>query len=162
MPFIAHTGEGSWDSYLAINLESKKYENYKKLIEREKKNALISRGESHITVITPVEFWNLLRPQGITIETLNQLAQEANIQAFPFREICLGKGVLKNEETYYVVIHSPDILNFRKKIQLLLKEPNKFRPENYYPHITIGFTQRDLHESDGVLKDEKSCFKSIQ
>ncbi|OGT48298.1 MAG: hypothetical protein A3E82_05775 [Gammaproteobacteria bacterium RIFCSPHIGHO2_12_FULL_38_11] len=26
-------------------------------------------------------------------------------------------------------------------------------PDHYYPHITVGYSLRDLHESDGVIKD---------
>ena len=29
--------------------------------------------------------------------------------------------------------------------------------DDYYPHITIGFTKKDLHANDGIVKDLESC-----
>lgn len=41
-------------------------------------------------------------------------------------------------------------------------EKGKFRAERFFPNITVGFNKRDLHESDGVIKDKTTCFKPIQ
>ena len=62
----------------------------------------------------------------------------------------------QNEFTYFVVVQSEDLISIRKKIQDSFVgkggDKNDFNPLNYFPHITLGFTKRDLHESDGVIK----------
>jgi len=55
---------------------------------------------------------------------------------------------------------------YRKEVQNLFiskgGEPVKFLPAKYFPHITLGFTKRDLHESDDVKKDRNSCVFDIK
>jgi hypothetical protein len=131
---------------------------------------LKTRGEAHITVVTPVEYWHVLRKVGVTIAEINLIAQESQIQRAQFRVICLGKRSKElagiKESTYYVVVRSPDLLQIRRKVRdlYLSKRGSRraFKPENWLPHITLGYTERDLHESDGVKKDENSCILPIQ
>ena len=102
----------------------------------------------------------------VTIEEIDHIARRMNIQASKFKVVCLGRGTKDDMSTYYVVVKSEDLLNIRKEIETLFikkgGEKRKFRAENFFPHITVGFTKRDLHESDGVIKDETSCIKPIE
>jgi hypothetical protein len=168
--FIKYEGAGQWGSYLAMNLPYGPMADLFQQLKQNEKKVLINRGEAHITVITPVEFWNNLRPHGVSIMEINQIAVASNIQNSAFDIICLGKdNALVNgkiEQTFYVVIESKDLLNIRLQIQKLLiskgGKPKDFEPKNYHPHITLGFTVRDLHESDGVIKDLNSCVGRIE
>jgi 2'-5' RNA ligase len=69
------------------------------------------------------------------------------------------------EKTFYIVVESPELVAIRQEIQnlFLLKGGNEkdFVAENFYPHITIGYTKRDLHDEDGIIKDAKSCISKI-
>lgn len=163
IPFLPH------NSYLIMNVN---YSPVKKLVEQInnlRSSPLKDRGESHITVITPVEFQNILNKK-LSIAEINALAKELNIQNSKFEMTCVGKGSVemrgKEESTFYIVVKSPALISIRRKIQeAFLKKggpQNAFVPENYFPHITLGFTKRDLHESDGIVKNEKTCFADIK
>lgn len=170
MPINRHMGPGQWDSYLIMDLPfAPVAELFKQLLIAEKM-PLSSRGEAHITVVTPMEYWNILRPQGVTMDEINQLAEKSDLQGTPFTMVCLGKGQAevekKVESTFYVVVESKGLLNLRGAIQkLYIAKGGKaagFDPDNYFPHITVGFTKRDLHDSDGVIKNRKSCITDIK
>lgn len=169
LPLLSHSGPGAFDNYQTMNLPfDPVLELHQRWVEQEKIK-LIHRGEAHITVITPIEFWNVLKPQGVTIQEIQKISQDQHLQNSKFQIICLGSGQAslngKLEKTFYLVVESEDLLRLRQKVQDLFLSKggskNKFQPNNYYPHITLGFTQRDLHESDGVIKDKNSCVASI-
>lgn len=168
--FLTFEGAGQWDNYLAMNLAFKPMEDLFKQLQQSEKKPLTNRGEAHITVVTPVEYWNKLRPRGVSMAEVNKIAETMNIQKSKFEIVCLGKGTAlvneKTEETFFVVVQSEDLINIRKEIQKLLiskgGSSSEFGPMNYYPHITLGFTKRDLHESDGVLKGRNSCVSGIE
>lgn len=69
------------------------------------------------------------------------------------------------ETTFFIVVNSVDLINIRTVIQLLFIQkgglPNQFDANNFYPHITVGFTKMDLHDSNGVIKDSRSCVQKI-
>ncbi len=168
-PFLSHSGPAAFDNYQTMNLLFDPIlKLHQQFVEKEKIQ-LLHRGEAHITVLTPVEYWNTLRPQGITMEDIQKISKEQNLQNSKFKIICLGSGQAtlngKLEKTFYVVVESKDLLQVRQKIQDLYvsKGGNKdsFQASKYAPHITLGFTQRDLHESDGVIKDQKSCIANL-
>lgn len=125
------------------------------------------RGEAHITVITPPEYRQVLS-EFLTMQEIHHLAYAFGLQDSPFHIACLGRGVLrnKNEEiekkTYFLLIESPRLIEFREKIQIIYEQrggvPGGFLAHQYFPHITVGFTHRDLHESDGVIKNPKTCW----
>ena len=129
---------------------------------------LKNRGEAHVTVITPVEF-AVLKP----VMSLDEIAELANSQ-MPSRHrakpICVGEGratVDGNlEKTYFVVLSAPSLLRVRQAIakEFIAKggRSDAFIPDDFYPHVTLGFTKRDLFESDGVIKDEKTCVYSLR
>lgn len=140
---------------------------YRQLLQRTHLN-LKNRGEAHITVITPVEFDRVLSHK-LTIGEINQIALDYNIQESGFDIVCIGRGeaVVKGkiEKSYFIVIRSEDLIQIRMRVRDLFLErggnPSLFNVENYFPHITLGFTKRDLHESDGVIKDHSSCLFDI-
>lgn len=161
-----HNGGAPFGSYLTLDLN---YTEYQKIYLELKKTYphLKTRGEAHITVLTPVEYHQILSDK-LSIQEIYQLANELNIQKASFEVLCLGQGRKeikgKTESTFYLVIKSKDLLDLRKKIlDLYLNKGGEksFEPTKYYPHITIGFTLRDLHESDGVIKNTNSCVRDI-
>lgn len=162
--FIPHTEDKKFGSYLAMNLEAEPFVNLKSYIEKKLKLPLKSRGEAHITVITPPEFDNVLKKH-LSIQKISDLAKQMEIQKSDLKYICVGQGLLtketKAQKTFYVVIESQKLLKIREAIhQEYVKNGGNsadFQWNHFYPHITVGFTDRDLHEEDGVIKDQKSC-----
>lgn len=166
--FIAHEGKGRFGRYISMNIA---YAPVKKLYEEVEKRegvSLKNRGEAHITVITPVEFYDVLKDK-VSIRDLIALSKMYKLQSSNFKVDCLGQGEklikAKQERTIYIVVSSADLLEYRKKVEeLFIKRGGKegaFRAENFYPHITVGFTKRDLHESDGIIKNRKSCYADL-
>lgn len=162
--FILHHGLEKFSNYISVSLE---YGDFGKLWKdlSEDIRGLKNRGEAHVTVITPVEYDEALKTK-LSIEELDQMAQDLRIQESQLKLICLGKGEkIGVGQTYFVVLESEPLIDFRKKVLVsFLKKggsPGQFDPEHFYPHITVGFSLRDLHESDGVIKDKNSCFKKL-
>lgn len=169
LPFIAHHGTGRFGRYLTMTIA---YPPMKALFEQfssQYQQTLKSRGEAHITVVTPVEYDQLLRAK-LNIKQLDEIALKANIQHARFKVVCLGRGQANVngiiESTYYVVLNSDDLVDIRRQIQqLYIKNgglAKDFEPTHFYPHITLGFSHRDLHQSDGVRKDKTSCFSDLK
>jgi 2'-5' RNA ligase len=134
-----------------------------KAIEKTIGRKLTNRGEAHITVVTPLEFDQVLKPF-LTIEEINKIAKDNSIQESSFDILCIGSGRKEldgvNEETFFFVVESPDLLKIRHKIQEAFEaaggKKSLFNGNYFFPHITIGFTKRDLHISDQVIKDDRS------
>ena len=157
--FIEHLGTGFFQSYLTMNLPYEPVRGLWEQMEKKLGKRLINRGEAHITVITPPEFTSGLDKK-VSIQEIHNIAKKMKIQKSNFDVLCIGSGKKKIdgklEETFFVVVQSNDLMKIRKAVQKLFVkrggDPSQFRPEKFYPHITIGFTKRDLHESDGVIK----------
>lgn len=162
--FIPHTESKPFGSYLAMNLADAPYKPLQPQIEVIEGLSLKSRGEAHITVITPLEYENILKNH-ISIEEINTIALESGIQSSHIQNICIGRGQKvvhgKIEKTHYVVIDSPNLFKIRRLIHsaYIKKGGNDqdFKPEHFFPHVTIGFTLKDLHFEDGITKDKESC-----
>jgi len=167
-PFIVHLGVGRYSNYLAQNVNYVPVKNLFNQLQQQSKRSLKNRGEAHITVLTPVEY-NAAFKGWVSMEQINQLASNANIQQAGFIPLCVGRGeaMIKDvsEYTYFVVITSNKLIELRQKLHRLLVESggdgSLFEPSLFYPHITLGFTSRDLHLSDGVVKDQNSCYYSV-
>jgi len=168
--FIKHLGPRPMQTYLAMNLNAQGLDSVRRSIEQRTQTSLKHRGEAHITVITPVEFDKYFRPLKGAGEFMNERALELGIQRLPFEIVCIGQGQKAEMSTFYYVVKSQDLLNLRNQIakelfeQLphnvetqMLKE--SWKKEVFYPHITLGFTHRDLHFEEGVTKDSGSCIK---
>lgn len=166
LPFIEHSGPGQWDNSLAMNLPYAPAMNARLDI-----SALLGlrldcfkgwdpRGEAHITVITPVEYWDVLR-QKLSMAEINAIALDCGIQSSDVKLLGIGSGraVLngKEEETFFIIAESRNLRRIRREIARRFVEkgglPGLFYPETFYPHITLGYTLRDLHIQDGVIKD---------
>ncbi len=170
IPFLGHHADKPFGSYLTLEVH---YAPVKKLLSQLESDVglLKNRGEAHITVITPVEFDRVLKPAGVTIQEINEIALEAKIQASKFTPVCVGAGSAtidgKLEKTYFMVVKSPELLAIRKKVADLYDskdaDPARFDPDHFYPHITLGYTWDDLHEQPhDVFKGIRACLQNGQ
>lgn len=120
---------------------------------------LNNRGESHITLITPPEFTKLR--SHLKIEDLRRIAESFANKLNDIKSICIGQGRAAGDSTYYVVVESSTLIEIRQAIAKEFRARGgsalAFDSKHFYPHITLGFTSRDLHEVDGVIKDVNSC-----
>lgn len=154
-------------NYFSLDLE---YSAYKELLAQlvNKVGPLKNRGEAHITIISPPEFKALTDPKKskLTARKITETYVAMNKGVYTFKQTCIGSSEKtvneKQLKTYYVVVDSPDLFSFRRELSKLSQLPkSKFDPDLFYPHITLGFTDKDLHYEDGVIKDSKTCIKDI-
>lgn len=118
-------------------------------------------GEAHITVITPPEF-NVLKTK-LSMKELNAIADRYEIQMARLMLLGLGHGKMliedKVESTFFLIVDSYQLRTIRQMIfyEFVRRggDRSAFDPTWFFPHITIGYTKRDLHESDGLLKNIK-------
>lgn len=153
---------GSWlQQTLNFNTVKPIFEGLKKM----HRGNLQSRAEAHITVITPPEFDKVLSKR-LTIKQIEAIAKRHHIQRASFQVKCLGRGRANGDTVYFIVTKSRDLENIRWAVWRAYKQkggdPALFDPEAFWPHITVGFTKRDLFPEDGVLKGVNSCWKSIK
>jgi 2'-5' RNA ligase len=167
--FIPHEEKAPMKSYLAMNLDFQFFSMLRLSLESELNIKLKNRGESHITVITPIEFDQVLS-QKLSIQEITLLAEKMWLQKSAFEKICVGEAsaVLykQTEKTYFVVIESEQLLALRAAVQKLFiskgGRAQDFNPKSFYPHVTLGYTLRDLHAEDGAIKNSNSCIFKIQ
>lgn len=121
-------------------------------------------GEARITVLTAPEAGELAKA-GLGMQDIER-EFASGIQAIPYEVLCVGEAVSTKDSTlkaYYLVVRSAGLVDLRARILAMAKEragskPVKFEPEAFYPHVTVGFTRRDLDmEDDGVRKDGRTC-----
>lgn len=160
-PIMNDKKPASVKNYVSHDLAYPEYHEILNTLDTFLGTKLQNRGEAHITVITPPEFKTLA--EKVAPEVIHQEWEQWTAKAFT--KVCLGEGRVKEKnkvlKTYYVVVNTPGILGFRTHMK------NKYAVENfnsalYYPHITLGFTEKDLHYEQGVVKDAKSCPKKLQ
>ena len=156
-PLTTDKKPASIKSYISLDLEYPEYQQTLNRLDVFLGTKLINRAEAHITVITPPEFTKLTAKA--SAETIHQ--EWEAWKAKTFTKVCLGEGSLKELKTYYVVVEAPELLTFREYLK------NKYAVDDFklsvfYPHITLGFTEKDLHFEQGVIKDQKSCPKKLQ
>jgi hypothetical protein len=184
MDFVPHAGKGPLDSWLGWNLPSQPADDLRHELEVHLRThgqlgaqaSLRGRDEAHITVITPPEFDKVLRPF-VTMEEINDMARGAGnragelpLQQMSFAVHSLGRAQAridkKLQATYYVIVESPDLLALRQRIFELYRErggePSQFDPATFYPHVTIAFSERDLHIADNVYKGKNSSFLGVR
>lgn len=166
-PTTASLEQNQNKTYLALDLPYAPFESLRRQVESAQKIVLKNRGEAHITVLTPPEFKRLEKK--ISMKEINELAQQLKLQESPYRPLCVGKGKGPSApdlgETYFVVMEAEKLFEIRQKILALYVakggNAKDFDPEVFYPHVTLGFTQRDLHLEDGVIKDASACVYSL-
>lgn len=155
------------DNYYAINLPYAPYENIRIAAESKLGLSLKHRGEAHITVISPPEYQKINNK--LPMAEIESLARQMKLTQISYKPVCVGQGILKDSDseksTFFVVVEADQLFQFRKALQeLYIKRGGNefdFSYERYYPHITLGFTERDLHYEDGVIKDASSCLFSM-
>lgn len=164
IPFQVHEGHAPLSHYLSMEIPFAPIAHLRSQIEKSHSQKLKHRGEAHITIITPVEYTQVLKEK-ISIHEINQIAMNAHVQSSKFNILCLGEGKAKQASTFYVIVSSTELLNLRVAIhQLFISRggnPSAFNPHHYYPHITVGYTERDLHEADGIIKNKNTCIGTI-
>ena len=121
---------------------------------------LKSRGEAHITVLTPPEVSSLRGK--LSISAIETLARD--LQRTEWTPVCVGFSRAKTNpalQTYYIVVRSEALLTLRKLVQSKFIAAGgssaAFDANDFRPHITLGFTQRDLFETDGAMKTVATC-----
>lgn len=159
--FIRHESP-DFGSYLAQNIPYDPINGLKEQLAHDFGVDLQARGEAHITVITPVEYKAI--KSVIDITEINDLVQR-QIQEAHFTPLCIGKGQLGSAMTFFVVVEALELLAIRTSIETLFIErggdATAFQAAVFYPHITIGFTHRDLHAQDGIIKDQHACIAGL-
>lgn len=151
------------------------YEPVMKLVPQIEKRygvKLKTRGEAHITVITPPEAqgWFNADKKGINFLISTEEIQQKymlSMQKTGFEVVCLGKqedGMGK--VAYYLVVKAPELLAMREEIQLELErralftgKSTSFKANKFYAHITLGFIKGDVH---GVSKGPETCIEPVQ
>ncbi|KAJ2188229.1 hypothetical protein EV181_002322 [Coemansia sp. RSA 532] len=175
--FVSHAQDKPFGSYLQQTLD---FSQFKALFDavNATTGSLQSRGEAHVTIITPPEFDRVLKPAGVTIQEIEEIAQQANIQHSRLTPVCLGRfnGSLPNPAVdadkgrfllYSLVVEDKfdDLLAIRQDIFNLYHkkggEGALFQPESFWPHVTIGFDRRDLFIEDGIYKGSNYCYARI-
>lgn len=161
-PFIAHTGNQNMQNYLALNIDFAEVEQIRKQVEKQITFPLKNRGEAHITVISPIEFGKSSTAKSVGMNAINKVALKYGIQQLRYLPVCVGRGEKLNTQTgetmqtYFLVVDSLDLVQLREKVKEELKLTD-WDLQNFYPHITLGFTERDLHFEEGVVKNKESC-----
>jgi hypothetical protein len=165
-PFIKHEGTAPFQSYLAMNLPALPFQALRLNLESylPPKEKLLHRDDAHITVVTPPEFEKILKKH-MTIQEINDIAEKMGIQKTPYKPLCIGTGRVSidgdEQRTYYVVMEASGLFKIRKAIlDLYISRGGKakdFDVDLFFPHVTLGYTKRDLHYEDGVVKDATSC-----
>lgn len=170
-PEVLATHKLDWTAksqYVDVKVPYEPIAQLKKEIEAREGVTLQSRGEAHITVITPPEM-SVLRTR-LSLEQINGTIEKSRVQSIPIQLQCLGRGQLKQGDrrlaTYYLLVQAPGLLQVREKLRQLFSaaggERQAFSVERFRPHITVGFTERDLHSEDGVIKDSRSCIYRVE
>lgn len=166
LPFISHRGKGLFQTALAMNVQYAPVKKVRKIISKiiqyplKFHTAWNKNGEAHVTVITPPEYSQILKKY-VSIDKIEQIALQNHIQSSDLSIMGIGKGSAKingkKESTYFIIVHSKNLLKIRKLIyREYLKNGGKagaWDPTHFFPHITVGYTLRDLHENNGVIKD---------
>ena len=124
-------------------------------------------GEAHITVISPPEFINVLSKH-LTEDDINNIARFHEIQQADVHVLGLGSGkpktVKNNQETFFLIVESRKARLIRMAIhaEYVRKggQAQDWDPAWFFPHVTIGYYQGDVHENQGLLKNIKHSWDS--
>lgn len=152
-------------SYLSLDVPFKVFDRLRTEVEETYHVKLKHRGEAHITVITPPEIKAL--KSKVSFEEIQEIASSLEMHKVPYKLVCIGKGTLKGQSssTFYVVVDSERLFQIRKAVEDVFTKrgglKKDFNSDLFYPHITLGFTEKDLHFEDGVIKDASTCIHAL-
>lgn len=166
--FHSHQGEGEWDNTLAMNIGYAQIKSLRAQIEAALNIKLDyftgwnPNGEAHVTVVLPNEFHKVLKAE-LSMKQIEDTIARYDIQTARISILGIGsaKGIVKGKpaETFFVIVDSYELRNIRQQVYYkFIREGGDraaFDPTWFFPHITIGYIESDLHESDGVLKNLK-------
>lgn len=160
--FFSFQAHSALKNYISYDLEYNAFEEMRLKLEKTLGTPLKNRGEAHITVVTPPEYEKLSKK--LAPEQIHSIANESLSKHPSYQIVCVGKGSItinnKSESTYYAVVTADELISIRKKLaEASGITKDQFDPNLYFPHVTLGFTSRDLHYEDGVKKDKNSCLK---
>ncbi|KAG0207356.1 hypothetical protein BGX28_001364 [Mortierella sp. GBA30] len=175
VPFIPHSGTALFTNWVGLNVDFKYVKPIFDIVNTTQafgNGTLISRGESHITIIAPTEYDQILHPAGVTIEELNAIATRKNsLQRAKFELECLGRVQVVTKDGVFqqslqiILKNYKDLIRYREEVfKLFVKKggnPALFDAESYKPHITLGFKHRDIFVEDGVFKGKNACIHKI-
>jgi hypothetical protein len=149
----------SHPDYVAANVPFAPIATLRKSLETTLAGTLKNRGEAHVTTITPDEMRILRRK--LAASDIQSIASHAGIQHAVITPRCVGLGESGKDRTFFLVVESRDLLAVRHALAdaYVAKggSQHDFVADSFYPHVTLGFTSRDLFESDGVVKSAASC-----
>lgn len=125
-------------------------------------------GEAHVTILSPKDEYFLVLKDKLPIDAIEKMALDLNIQNAKLEILGIGSGRLKInekiEETFFVIVDSAELRQLRFAIhKQYVKnggDPKTFDPAWFFPHITIGYTQNDIHEENGLIKNIKHSYDS--
>ena len=171
VPFQPHTAAG-FGSYLVMNLNVTYLQPLIAELNATSSLSLKSRGEAHITVISPPEFNSGLKAV-MTMDEINQIAVDSGIQSSKFRVACLARQsqvdlkLSKRSAVYNLIVESPALFAIRNRIQEKYMEkggdPSNFDSERYNPHITLAFEEHgDWFPEDQVFKTMRTCISKVK
>ncbi|KAJ2864361.1 hypothetical protein GGH94_002972 [Coemansia aciculifera] len=177
VPFSNHSDSKPFGSYLQQTLDFTRFADLFKAINATV-GTLQSRGEAHITVVTPPEYDRVLKPAGVTIEEIEDIARQCGLQSARLQPVCVGRfsGSLPHPMSeadngafllYSLVVADVfgDLAGIRQEVFKLYRkkggEGALFQPEGFWPHVTLGFDRRDLFIEDGIYKGSNYCYAPI-
>lgn len=175
-----HFGEKDWQGTLAMNIDYAPIKEVRRRVESsiylgnplKFLTAWEAEGEAHITTITPIEYQECMWSEKRGIEVLHmkdieKIALENSIQSSEIKIEGLGFGKKKFgdrhqlDETHFVIVSSGNLLEIRVEVyeQYLKKGGKKdcWSPNVFYPHITVGYTHKDIHFPDVEKNLKKSA-----
>jgi hypothetical protein len=169
IPFEPKVGAKPFTNYLQQTLDFSLFKPLFDAVNKTVSVPLQSRGEAHITVITPPEFDGILSKAGVTMQEINDIALKHRIQELEYKPRCVGRDKLTlkegKDEVYNVVVSAPKLEAIREDVfdVYVAKggEPSLFDPKAFWPHITLGFNIRDAFPEDGVYKGVNSCWAKL-
>jgi len=160
--FISHP------DWLALPLAFGPLEKLRKDLEKKIGKPLQHQGEAHITIITPPEFSTL--SSVFKMQEIEELMTKYKALRSPVELECVKKVTATvnklTEESWFVAVRSKGLLEFRQEVwrNFVARggDPESFRWQRWSPHITIGFTSRDLHDEDRVSKTDAPCVYTLK
>ena len=152
-PYVAHS------DYVAANVPFVPVAELRRALEGVVDGPLKNRGEAHVTTVTPIEM-GVLRKR-LSSEEIEATVRASGIQRAALEPVCIGMGTKGKDHTFFLVVTSEELVRVRVALgEEYVKRGGRasdFDARAFAPHVTLGFTKRDLHISDGVKKDTKSC-----
>jgi len=153
----------SHEDWLGLPLNFAPIEEVRKELEKKIGRTLNSKGEAHVTVITSPE-WRTLG-QYLKMDVLDGLVVKEKMMGAKIKVKCLKKITAtvngKVEESWFVSLEAPELKEYRNEVWRRYVAagglPEDFDWKRWHPHITVGFTAKEVHDEDKVTKEKSRC-----